>query len=113
LRTRRTVGLLVVATAACLAIATASGCGGDSNRSNTPPRSEYVGVVVDIEGEGSNVRAFTLESGSDTIRLLIAPGVDYGFDLGHLRDHMATRDPVRCPVRQRGGRLYALAIADA
>jgi hypothetical protein len=113
LRTRRNVCLLPFALLAfCLVLAAAAGCGGQSGAA-APSRSEYTGVIVDIERVGSDVRAFTLESDGEAVRILIADDVQYGFDLGHLRDHMATRAPVRCPVEDRGGQLYALAILDA
>jgi hypothetical protein len=39
--------------------------------------------------------------------------VDYGFDLGHLHEHRASGDPVRCLLEEREGKLYALRIDDA
>ncbi len=88
----------------------ATACGGDAAE---PPPSEVTGLIVAIEGEGSDVRSFTLESDGEAHEIHIAPDVDYGFDLAHLHEHERDREPVRCDLEQREGRLYALTIDDA
>ena len=61
-----------------------------------------------------DVSAFTLETGEgDTYEIFIAEDVDYGFDLSHLDEHRTSRDPVRCALEERNGRLYATKILDA
>ena len=84
-----------------------AGCGGGGGESN-----ELVGLIVDIQGRGHDVRSFTLESGGEEYRIRIAPGVNYGFQLGHLRTHQASLYPVRCTLERRDGGLYALEIVD-
>jgi hypothetical protein len=94
---------------ALLAIAAAlGGCGGGDGESN-----ELTGLIVDVQGRGNDVRSFTLESGGEEYRIRIPPGVDYGFQLGHLRTHQASLFPVRCTLERRAGRLYAVEIVDA
>jgi hypothetical protein len=83
-------------------------CGGGDDEGD-----ELIGLIVDVQGRGNDVRSFTLESGGEEYRIRIAPDVDYGFQLGHLRTHEASLYPVRCTLERRGGRLYALEIADA
>ena len=88
----------------------AAGCGGDDAPS-TPP--VLTGLITDVEGEGSDVRAFTLDVGGRSYEIRIAPDVDYGFDLAHLREHQRDSLPVRVELEERDGVLYALRIDDA
>lgn len=94
-----------------------AGCNNDarrSNRSNPRPPSEVTGVVVDVESAGLGaVRSFELKKGADTYQIFIDPAVDYGFDVGHLTEHLASGDPVRVEIDQRGDRLFARSIDDA
>ena len=90
-------------------LALLAGCGGDA--SPAPP-DEVTGVIVDVYGEGSDVRSFTLETDAETYEIRIADDVDYGFDLAHLRDHQATRAPVHCRLENRDGAAYARTIKD-
>jgi|RhiMetdeSRZDD1v2_1073273.scaffolds.fasta_scaffold612579_1 hypothetical protein len=46
------------------------------------------------------------------VELAIADDVAFGFDLEHLREHLATGDPVSCTVELRGDTLYAVTILD-
>jgi hypothetical protein len=94
---------------ALLAIAAVlAACGGGDDE-----RDELLGLIVAVQGRGNDVRSFTLESGGEQYRIRIAPDVDYGFQLGHLRTHEASLYPVRCTLERRAGRLYALEISDA
>lgn len=86
-----------------------AGCGGDSSPS---PPADVTGVIVAVEGEGSDVRSFTLETEDETYEIRIAEDVDYGFDLAHLREHEATRAPVHCRLENRDGVAYARTIED-
>ena len=96
--------------AALALVAGAASCG----ESRDPVPSTTVGVITAIEGEGSEVMSFTLETDDDgTFEVFIAADVDYGFDLAHLREHETTGDPVRCRLEERDGRAYALEIVDA
>ncbi len=96
---------------AALALAAgAAGCG--ESQQPVPPAA--VGVITEVDGDGSDVRSFTLETEDHgTFEVFIADDVDYGFHLGHLREHEATGDPVRCTLEEREGEAYALDIADA
>jgi hypothetical protein len=78
-----------------------------------PSPSELTGLIVAIDGEGSDISSFTLDNFGDEYEVFIAPEVDYGFDLAHLREHERDRLPVRCRLDERDGRLYALEIVDA
>ena len=101
----RAVAVVLVA----IAVA-ATGCAGDEA---APPPSELTGLVVAVQGEGSDVRSFTLEVDGERYDIQIAPDRDYGFDLAHLREHQRDELPVRCRLEERGGALYAVAIEDA
>jgi len=89
-------------------VITAAGCGGG----NDPAPAELTGLIVAVEGEGSNVNAFTLEAGLEEYEIRIADDVDYGFDLVHLREHEQQALPIRCDLEERAGDLYALTIED-
>jgi hypothetical protein len=89
-------------------VAVLAACGGGDEE-----RNELIGLIVDVQGRGNDVRSFTLESGGKEYRIRVAPEVDYGFQLGHLRTHQASLYPVRCTFERRAGRLYALEIVDA
>jgi hypothetical protein len=85
-------------------------CG--SEESPEPAPSELTGLIVAIEGDGSEITSFTLDSFGEDYEIFIAPEVDYGFPLAHLREHERDRLPVRCRLDERDGRLYALEITD-
>jgi hypothetical protein len=87
-----------------------AGCGGSDEDAAV---SGVTGIVTRVDRGASGVRAFTLESDGRSLEILIAPDVDYGFDLAHLDVHAATRDPVYCTLERRDGELYALSIDDA
>lgn len=109
----------VVAAVACLALLAA--CGGDDPEETgggpvaaEDAPDEVTGVLLDIESEGiGEVTSFTLKEGDDTYEIFIAEDVDYGFDLGHLNEHLTAGDPVRVPLEVRDGKLYAMSIDDA
>jgi hypothetical protein len=101
---RRQYAIVALLTVAAVLAA----CGGGDEE-----QDELIGLIVDVQGRGNNVRSFTLESGGQEYRIRIAPDVDYGFQLGHLRTHQASLYPVRCTLERRRGMLYALEIADA
>ncbi len=101
-------GALLLLLAATLAASAACGGGGGE-----PPPSELTGQIVAIDGEGSEIRSFTLASEGEEYEIFVAPEVDYGFDLAHLHEHETAGDPVRCRLEERDDRLYALTIEDA
>jgi hypothetical protein len=88
----------------------ATACGSDEG---APPPPDLTGVITHVEGEGSDIESFTVESGLGEWELLIVDGRDYGFDLAHLREHEASGDPVRCTIEVRDGEPFALEIEDA
>lgn len=73
------------------------------------------GVVTGIDGAGiGEVNSFTLKSGDETVEVLVDPDKEYGFDLGHLHEHLASSEPVIVELEERDdGRVYALTIEDA
>jgi hypothetical protein len=96
--------------AALALTAGAASCGEEEQP--VPPVA--VGVITEINGAGSDVTSFTLETDEyGALDVHIARDVDYGFNLGHLHEHQATGDPVRCTLEERDGEAYALEIADA
>jgi hypothetical protein len=103
-RPRRSYALVALASI----VAILAGCGGGGGDSN-----ELTGLIIDVRGRGNDVRSFTLRSGDRTYDIRIAPEVDYGYPLGHLRAHESSFFPVRCKFERRQGRLYALEIVDA
>ncbi len=111
---RGAIVLLVVA-----ALAASAGCGGSGESApaeltgEVAAPDELTGEIVAIDGEGSEIRSFTLASEGEEYEILIAPDVDYGFDLAHLHEHEAAGDPVHCRLEERDGDLYALSIEDA
>jgi hypothetical protein len=90
-------------------------CGGDDGDApEAEVPSEVTGVILDVESEGvGEVTSFELKDGDETYEIFIADDVDYGFNLGHLSEHLTTGDPVRVPLEERDGKLYALSIDDA
>jgi hypothetical protein len=103
---------------ACCALLLAAACGGDDE--STPEASvsgapdNLTGVILAVDSEGlQDVNSFTLKDGTREFEIFIDDNVDYGFDLGHLREHLRTGDPVHVPLTVIDGKLYAAAIEDA
>lgn len=101
----------IVAALVSALIGVAASCGGSAPSRQVP--SQATGVIVRIENVGASVRSFTLDSDQGELQILVAPDVDYGFDLRHLHLHKTLRAPVRCMLQERDGKLYALSILDA
>ncbi len=101
---------LLVALVCLAAAAVPAAC--DVTRDDPPP-SHLTGPIVGVEGEGSDIRSFELEADGETWEIRIADDVDYGFDLVHLHEHEASRDPVIVLLDERDDELYALSIEDA
>ena len=97
---------LVVALSAC------SDDGGGVPASDAP--GEVTGVLTDIESASiGDVQGFTLKDGNKTYEILIDDEVEYGFDLGHLQEHLSGSLPVRVELEERDGAIYAVTIDDA
>jgi hypothetical protein len=91
----------------------AAACGSDSGPDSGSP-TEITGVVVDVDSRGlGDVRGFTVRSDGDTYDISIDPDASYGFPLTHLTDHLASAEPVRVELDERGSELVATAIEDA
>ena len=104
-RTKRLVAFI-------LTLASAFGaCGSDPE---VEAASEVTGVIVDIESAGiGDIRSFRLKDGDETYDVVIDPDVEYGFDLGHLQEHLSGSLPVKVELEERDGVLYAQTIDDA
>lgn len=86
-------------------------CGGGSSCVDA---GQCTGVVTDIDSAGiGEVNSFTLKSGDETVEVLVDPGKEYGFDLGHLHEHLASSEPVVVDLEERDGQHYATSIEDA
>lgn len=71
------------------------------------------GVVTGVESTGLNeVTQFDLRHEGETDTIFIDEDVDYGFPIGHLREHMSSGEPVRVETSERDGKLYAQSIED-
>ena len=84
--------------------------------SDEPPDApdQVTGVLTDVESFGiGDIRGFTVKDGSETFEVKIDPEVEYGFDLGHLQEHLSGSLPVTVELEERDGVLYALSIDDA
>jgi hypothetical protein len=102
-------------TALAAALALLAGCGGSSTTGTgdeAAPR-EVTGRITTIERTDGRVSALDITSGSEKYRVVVAPDIDYGFDLEHLQQHLSQHLAVRCPLERRGDELVATAIWDA
>lgn len=111
--TSRPLGPLLLALLLTASIAACSDDGkGIAPATNTP--GEVTGVLTDIESASvGDVQGFTLKDGDKTYEILIDGDVEYGFDLGHLQEHLSGSLPVTVTLEERDGALYALSVDDA
>jgi hypothetical protein len=88
-------------------------CGGDDE--NDPQAPESVeGIIVNIEGDRlDQIESFRLKRGDDFYEIKVDPDREYGFNLGHLHEHLANSEPVVVELDDRGGELFAVSIEDA
>jgi hypothetical protein len=56
--------------------------------------------------------SFTLVTSEGRVEIRLDGDRDYGFPLGHLREHQRTADPVDVLVETQQGVLVALSIGD-
>lgn len=106
--TRRTLRLFTLVLVAAAAFAA---CEGDTE---VDAPNEVTGVVVDIESAGiGDIRGFRLKDGDNTYDVVIDPDAEYGFDLGHLQEHLSGSLPIKVELERRDGVLYAETIEDA
>lgn len=80
----------------------------------TKPGVQVVGVVVDFQGDLVSVESFTLLT-SNGVELELVPAADgdFAFPLPHLREHLATGDPISVRYIQDGDRRVAVVVSDA
>jgi hypothetical protein len=87
--------------------------GGDTVAAQDAP-DQVTGVLLDVQSESlDEITGFTLKDGDQVYEILIDDRIEYGFDLGHLREHLRTGDPLSVPLEAREGNLYAVSIDDA
>jgi hypothetical protein len=100
---------------ALLALAVLGGCGDDPNvEAGQAPPQEVTGPVTKIDSKSlGEVTSFEVTQKGEIYLVLIDPEINYGFALSHLNEHLASGDPVRVGLDERGGKLYATEIADA
>lgn len=84
-------------------------CGGEE-AAEVPER--ITGVVTEVHPASGAVRAFSVDTGFETIEIAIDPDRDYGFDLRHLEEHRDTGQPVVVGLEDRQGRAVAVSIED-
>lgn len=84
-----------------------SSCGGGGD-------AVAVGVVIDYQGDLVSVDSFTIRTtDGEDLTMVPSPGGDFSFPLPHLREHLATGDPVQVSYRLDGDALVATKISDA
>ncbi len=71
-----------------------------------------IGVVVAVDGDLSEVTAFTVSVGGEEMTFTPSPAGDYEFPLPHLRDHLRDGAPVRVGYVDEAGALVAVSLAD-
>ena len=62
---------------------------------------------------GATPTSFTLVTSEGDVEIRLDGDRDYGFPLGHLREHQRTADPVDVLVETEQGAVIALSIEDA
>ena len=71
-------------------------------------------MVVDYQGDLVSVQSFkVLTTDGTELELVPAGEGDFAFPLPHLREHLATGDPISVRYIQDGVRYLAVAVDDA
>lgn len=83
-----------------------------SSAAETPPARTVTGIVVAVDGDLSEVTAFTVSVGGEELTFTPSPAGDYAFPLPHLRDHLRDGAPVRVGYVDEDGALVAVSLAD-
>lgn len=108
------INILTVSVVAALFF---GGCGeGPQHSDDSTPQAPQVltGVIVGVDSAGlGDIRSFELKKGDETWLIFIDPQVDYGFDVGHLSEHLSSGQPVTVEIDARAGKLFASSIGDA
>lgn len=94
--------------ATVMACLTVSACGTPENG------TAVVGVVVDYQGDLVSVDSFTVRTADgEEIELRPTDDGEFAFPLPHLREHMATADPIEVRFIEENGTMVATAVSDA
>ena len=104
--------LVVVALVALVAF---GACGDDPpDQSRAPAPEEITGPVTKVDSESlGDVTSFEVRHEDEVFQVFIDPEINYGFNLSHINEHLASGDPVRVGLDEQDGKLYATVIADA
>lgn len=79
----------------------------------TPSNGTTRGVVLNVEGDLSEVRSFSLlVRDQRVVDFVPAEGGDFAFPLPHLREHLRTGEPVLVGWEMIDGVRYAVSIRD-
>jgi hypothetical protein len=70
------------------------------------------GVVVDVEGNLTDVTGFTLLVEGEQMTFVPAGDGVFAFPLTHLREHLRDQEPVRVGWERREGTLVAVLVQD-
>jgi hypothetical protein len=103
---------IVSVVAAALLLVGAACAGDDAVSSADDVPSEVTGLITSIIPSQGTIESFTIESDDTSYEIKIAEDVDYGFDLEHLREHLADELPVKVTVEDRQGAAVATSIED-
>ncbi len=71
------------------------------------------GLVVDVDGDLTTVRSFTVQTPEGPLTFVPDPNGDFAFPLPHLGAHLRSGDPVRVAYEERDDVLIAVAVDDA
>jgi hypothetical protein len=91
----------------------AAACDGGGGASGA---QEAVGIVTSVEGSSpAQVNRFTLRTADGAVLTFEIGRLEAGgdsFPASHLREHLATAEPVRVAYRSEGGSLVAVRLRD-
>ncbi|HKY48900.1 MAG TPA: hypothetical protein VJQ79_13055 [Acidimicrobiia bacterium] len=72
-----------------------------------------IGSVINVDGDLTEVRSFTLLVEGDEMIFVPADDGVYAYPLPHLRDHLRDGTPVKVGWERRGDQLVATTLEDA
>ena len=88
-------------------------CSSNTTSGDSAPK-EVTGPVLEVDGESlGDVTSFEVKEQDESYQIFIDPDVNYGFNLGHINEHLASGEPVRVGIDSRDGKLFATVIVDA
>ena len=95
------IGLIAAAAASLVLLSSADDSG------------QLTGIVIGVDGDLTEVRSFAVLADGDQRTFVPSPDGDYGFPLGHLREHLRTGEPVYIEFERIDGVLVAMRVSDA